>query len=99
MHDLSVIDSSGDFLEQDVMPDVIEKGAQIEIKDPGLLLRDRLRDSRHRRMCRPFGPVAIRPRLEISLEDGLEDELECALHHVVADGRNRQYPEAFASAL
>jgi hypothetical protein len=25
MHDLGVIDSSGDFLEQEVMPDVVER--------------------------------------------------------------------------
>src|SRR5215831_5170374 len=32
MHDLRVIDSPRDFLEQDVMPDIVEKGTQVEIK-------------------------------------------------------------------
>src|SRR5437667_303284 len=41
-------------------------------------------------MCCPFGPISIRPRLEVSLEHRLEDELERPLHHSVADRRNRE---------
>ena len=73
MHDLGVVDSPRDFLKEDVMPDIAEKGPQIKIKHPSLLVRNRIRDARHRLMRRPLGPVAVRTRLEISLEDGLKD--------------------------
>ena len=81
------------------MPDIVEKGTQVEVKNPSLAVHNRQRDSFHRLMGRPLRPVAIRPRLEIGLEDGLKDELECALSHTVADGRNRQDADTFASAL
>src|SRR5215831_9018815 len=35
-------------------------------------------------------PVAKRPRLKISFEDGFQDEFERTLDHPVADGRNRK---------
>jgi hypothetical protein len=34
MHDLWVVDSPCYLSEQDVMPDVVEKGSQIEVEDP-----------------------------------------------------------------
>src|SRR5215472_18354906 len=98
MHNLGVVDPPRDFLEQDVMPDIVEKGAQVKIKHPSLVVRNRVRDPRHRLMRRPLGPVAVRTRLEISLEDGLKDELERALNHAVANGRNRKRTKALASA-
>jgi hypothetical protein len=36
----------------------------------------------------PFGPISIRPRLEIRLEHRFEDELERTLHHPVPDRRH-----------
>src|SRR6202162_2030460 len=41
-------------------------------------------------MCCPLGTISKRSRLEIRLEDRFEYELECALHHSVADRRNRE---------
>ena len=41
-------------------------------------------------MGRPLGSVAIRPGLEVGLEDRLQDELERTLDHAVADARNRK---------
>jgi hypothetical protein len=73
MHDLRIADSPRDFLKQEVMPDIVEKGAQVKIKHPSLLVRDCARDARHRLVRRPLGPVAVRTRLEISLEDRLKD--------------------------
>src|SRR6516162_5021596 len=99
MHNLRVVDSLRDFLEQDVMPDIVEKRAQIVVKNPSLVLNDCLRNSFHRLMRRPLGPVAIRPRLEVSLEDWLKDELERALRHAVPDGGNRQHADTVAAAL
>src|SRR3954453_15903216 len=40
--------------------------------------------------CCPLGPISKRPRLEIRLEDRFEYELQLALHHSVADRRNRK---------
>lgn len=42
MHDLGVVDPSCDFFEQKVMSDVVEKGAQVKIKNPGLVEVDGL---------------------------------------------------------
>ena len=99
MHDLRVIDPPRDFLEQDVMSHVVEKGTQINIKNPSLPVHNRLRDPCHRVMRRPLRPVAIRPRLKIGLEDGLKDELERALNRTVPDSGNRQHADAFASGF
>src|SRR5215467_13122102 len=72
------------------MLNVIEVGPQIDIDDSRLALHNRLSHSVHRLMCCPFRSVSIRPRLEISFEDRLQDELECPLNHTIADSRNRK---------
>ena len=51
----------------------------------------------HRLMRCPFRTISIRPRLEISLEDRLQDKLECPLNHTVPDSRYRK--EADSSPL
>ena len=38
----------------------------------------------------PFRSVSIRPRLEVSFEDRLQNELECPLDHTITDRRNRK---------
>src|SRR5436309_12369937 len=38
----------------------------------------------------PPRPVAKRPRLEVSLEDGFQDELEGPLDHAVANARDAE---------
>jgi hypothetical protein len=63
---------------------------QIQIYDSGLPLNNRRRHAVHRCMRRAFGSIAIRPRLEVRLEDRLQYELERALHHSVTDSRNRK---------
>src|SRR6516165_4110214 len=47
----------------------------------------------------PFRSVSIRPRLKISLEDRLQDELECPLDHPVANGRNGKNADFGAPVL
>src|ERR1019366_6495919 len=44
----------------------------------------------HRLMRGPFRSVSVRPRLEISFEDRLQDELERSLDHAIPDSRYRQ---------
>src|SRR5579864_8752656 len=44
----------------------------------------------------PFRPISIRPRLEISFEDRLQDELHRSLNHTITDRRNRQDPNFLA---
>src|SRR3979409_823986 len=72
------------------MLNVIEVGPQVNVNDSRLALHYRLSHSVHRLMRCPFRSVSIRPRLEISFEDRLQNELECPLNHTIADSRNRQ---------
>src|SRR5438876_7276633 len=72
------------------MLNVIEVSPQINIDDARLALHNRLSHSVHRLVRCPFWSVSIRPRLEISFEDRLQDELECPLNHAIADSRNRK---------
>src|SRR4030095_6043407 len=71
------------------MLNVIEVGAEVNVDDSSLLLDDCLGYPVHRLMRCPFRPVSIRPRLEISFEDRLQDELNCPLDHTITDRRNR----------
>ena len=68
----------------------IKVGAQVDVDDASLLLKDRLSHSAYRLMCCPFRSVSIGPRLEIRFKDRLQDELERSLDHAVTDGRNRK---------
>ena len=72
------------------MPDVVKIAAQINIDDTCLLLNDRSGHPIDRFMSCPFGTISIRPRLEVGLEDRLQDELERALHHSIPDRRNQK---------
>src|ERR1700720_3543652 len=99
MHDRRVVDPPRYLLQQDVMPNVVEVCAQIEVENPRLLLHDRLCDSLHRFMCRPLRSIPIRPRLKVSLKDGLQNELARSLDHAVADCGNREHTQACAAAL
>src|ERR1051326_3255411 len=81
------------------MLNVIEVGPQIDIDDSRLALHNRLSHSVHRLMRCPFRSVSIRPRLEISFEDRLQDELECPLNHTIADSRNRKNADLLAPVL
>src|SRR5215470_8662339 len=81
------------------MMNVIEVSAEIEINDSRLALYDCLSHSVHCLMRCSFRSVSMRPRLEISLEDRLQDELECPLHHAIADRRNRKHADFLAPVL
>ena len=72
------------------MPDIVEIAAQVDVDDARLVLNDRSRHTVHRFMGCPLWTVSKRPRLEVRLEDRFQDELERALHHPVADRRNRK---------
>src|SRR5262245_40133762 len=67
-----------------------EIGFQVQIDDVGFPLDDGLRNALDRRVRRLLRPVAVRPRLEISFEDGVQDEFERTLYHAIADRRNRE---------
>ena len=58
------------------MLNVIEVGTQVHVDDSRLALHNRLSYSVHRLMCCPFRSVSLRPRLEISFEDRLQDDLK-----------------------
>src|SRR5215831_15541505 len=69
---------------------VIEVGAEVNIDDSSLLFDDCLGYPVHRLMRCPFRSVSIRPRLKISFEDRLQDELDCPLDHPVFYRRDDQ---------
>src|SRR5215467_1462422 len=81
------------------MLNVVEVGAEINIDDSSLLLDDGLGYPVHRLMRCPFRPISIRPRLEISFEDWLQDKLHCPLNHTITDGRNRKDTNFLAPIL
>src|SRR3954470_10920257 len=58
------------------MLNVIEVGPQVNVDDPRLALHNGLCHSVYRLVRCPFRPVSMRPRLEISFEDRLQNELE-----------------------
>src|SRR5713226_6710780 len=78
------------------MLNVIEVRPQVNVNDSRLALHNGLCHSVYRLMRCPFRPVAIRPRLEISFEDRLQDKLECPLNHAITDSRNRQNTDFLA---
>src|ERR1035438_7196457 len=77
---------------------VIKIGAEIQIDDSSLLFHNRLSHSVYCFMRCPFRPVSKRPRLKVSFEDRLQDELECPLDHSITDRRNRKHAD-FAPVL
>src|ERR1700676_96963 len=81
---------SSHLLQQQIMLNAVEVGSEIKIDDSFLPFHDRFAHLEHRFMSGPLRSVSIRPRLKISLEDRLQDELECSLDHTVTNGRNRK---------
>src|ERR1700674_3633109 len=72
------------------MLNVIEVRPQVNVNDTRLALHNCLCHSVYRLMRCPFRPVSIRPRLEISFEDRLQDELDGPLDHTITDSRKRK---------
>jgi hypothetical protein len=64
-----------DELHHPSVVEVIEVGAQVDVDDSRLALHNRLGHSVYRLMRCPLRSVSIRSRLEVSLEDRLQDEL------------------------
>src|SRR5262249_57028660 len=89
-HAVSVVNPSRQFLQQPVMPDIVKVGPQVKVESPRLALDYCFSHALDCAMCCPFGPISIRPRLEVSLKHRFEDELERPLDHSVPDVRNRQ---------
>jgi hypothetical protein len=65
-----------------------EVGSEVKIDDSCLPFHDRFVHAEYRCMSCPLRAVSVRPRLKISFEDGLQDELRCALDHTVTNGWN-----------
>src|SRR3954469_24408096 len=86
MHDFGVINPLSHFCQQPVVPDIVKVGTQVEVEDARLPLDYCLSHS----LDRVMGFGRISKRLELRLEDRFEYELERALHHAVADCRNRK---------
>ena len=72
------------------MPDIVKIAAQVDIDNACLVLNDCSGHSVDRFMSCPLGTISKRARLEVSLEDRLQYQLERALHHPVPDRRNRK---------
>jgi hypothetical protein len=61
------------------MPNVVKIASQIEIYDARLAMNDRLGYAANRFVGCLLGTVSKRSRLEVGLEDRLQDELERSL--------------------
>ena len=90
MHNVRVINPLCHFLQQPVVPDVVEIGSQVEVQNARLPLDNRLSNPLDRTMSCSLGPISKRSRLEIRLEDRFEYELERTLCHPVPDRRYRK---------
>src|SRR5262249_33815002 len=84
------MDPARNFFKQQMMSDRIKVGAQIQIYDSGLPLNDCRCHPVHCFMRRAFGSIAIRPRLEVRLENRLQYEPERSLYNSVTDSGNRK---------
>jgi site-specific DNA recombinase len=96
---IGIVDPPGHLGEQQIMPHAIEVATEIQIDDTGLALHDGFRHPVHCLMCGPLRPVPERPRLEVGLEDGLQEAFECALDYAIADGGNREDSDLAAILL
>src|SRR6516165_1058760 len=98
MHDVRVVNPPRHFLQQPVMPDIVKVGPQVKVENPRLPLDNCFGHALDGAMCCPFGPIAVRPRLEVSLEHRLEDELErpcTTLSRMAGIERTRTLPPSF----
>src|SRR5271166_90142 len=90
MHDVGIVHALTYFRQQPIVPDIVEVAAQVDVYHACLLLIYGSRLTVYLVMGCPLWTVSKRPRLEVRLEDWLQDQLERALHHSVADSRNRK---------
>src|SRR5215470_17140255 len=93
-----IVDSLRHLGQQPVVPNVVKVATQIKIYDARLVVNDRLGYAVDRFMSCILGAVSKRSRLEVSLKDRLQDELDRTLHHPITDRRNRKNAD-FAPVL
>ena len=96
---VSIVDPPGHLREQQIVPHVIEVGAEVKIDHTGLVLPDGCGHPVHRLVRGLLRPVPTRPRLKVRLKDGLQDALERALDHAVADRGDREDSDLAAIGL
>src|SRR3974377_998199 len=80
------------------MPDIVKIAAQVDIDNACLVLNDCSGHSVDRFMSCPLGTISKRARLEVSLKDRLQYELERTLHHPIPNRRYRKNAD-FAAIL
>ena len=97
-HHVVVIHSLRHLGQQPVMPDIVKITAQVDIDNACLVLNDCSGHSVDRFMSCPLGTISKRARLEVSLKDRLQYELERTLHHPITNRRNRKDAD-FAAIL
>src|SRR6516225_12204317 len=70
------------------MLNAVEVSSEVNIDDSCLPFHDLFVHAEYRFVSCPLRSVSERPRLKISFEDRLQNELECPLDHTVTNGRN-----------
>src|SRR6516225_4390072 len=81
------------FGKQQIVSHAVKIGTEIEIDDARLLSHDALGDQPDRVMGCPLRTITIRSRLEVSLKERLQYQLERPLHHAIPYGRDRQHAD------
>src|SRR5262245_61313403 len=75
----------GQLQQHEVMPHRVEEGFEVQVDDLMQLLVDAAPNTLERLVRLAVRTVAIRTRLEIGLEDGLEHKAYGSLHHPITD--------------
>ena len=81
-----------DAFHQLRMRNVVEVFGQVSIDDQRVVLPQGLVDASHRLLGTAPGTIPIRTVVEVSLEDGFENQLGGGLHHAVSDSRDPERP-------
>src|SRR2546422_4564375 len=76
------------LIQQHRVPNRVEIARQIHIDDRGHAPHHTAPDLRQGAMWCPLWSISVRVRAKVRLEDGFEDQLQCSLHHAVADTRD-----------
>jgi hypothetical protein len=69
---------------------MVKEGAPVDGEDARLMRDDPLRDPVRRVMRAALRSIALRPRSNVGLDDGLQAALDRSLAHTVAAGRDRE---------
>ncbi|MDP4511933.1 hypothetical protein Q9G87_59125 [Nonomuraea sp. G32] len=72
------------------MIDAVEARLDVSVQHPAVSLGAEQVNLGDRVVRAPVGPKPIRTRMEVRLEDGLQDQLQRSLHHPIGDGRDPQ---------